>query len=177
MAQAQPSAAASPERHGRDPRYAPPWIAENDELLAELTAASSGAPKAATASSSAAVAPIVHLEDLNAALDKAAQTGKLVCVKYYAPWCKSCLKIKPLYERVAEGAMGEHVDFYEVDGGAARVLVAYADVTKMPCTHVYAGGALAATGLINNKALFDEFEAGLVQLVLRYASFGRTYSS
>ena len=41
-------------------------------------------------------------------------------VKYYAPWCKACLNIKHLYERAAEGPMGEHADFYEVRRPACR---------------------------------------------------------
>ena len=33
---------------------------------------------------------------------------------------------------LTEGKMGDHVDFYEVDGGCARELVALADVRKYP---------------------------------------------
>ena len=168
--------------HGRDPRLAPPWITENAPLLAELAANSSSAPKAATASKSASVISLLSLADLERALEAAEASGKLVCVKYYAPWCKACLSIMPLYERLAEGPMGDKCDFYEVDGGAARVLVALADVTKMPATHVYARGgrgaqagagklALEQTRLINSKLLFEEFKASLVQLVLKTGNF------
>ena len=168
------------DAHGRDPRLAPPWITENAPLLAELAANSSSAPKAATASKSAKIISLLTLADLERALEVAEASGKLVVVKYYAPWCKACLRIKPLYERAAEGPLGERVDFYEVDGGAARVLVALADVKKMPATHVYARGApgaeagklvLAQTRLINSKPRFEEFSAGLVQLVLKTAQF------
>ena len=67
--------------------------------------------------------------------------------------------------------MADHVDFYEVDGGCARVLVALADVRSMPVVHVYARGGLQAMRPINSKALFDDFSKGLVQLVLEFGEF------
>ena len=138
--------------------------------------------------------------------------------------------------------MGDHVDFYEVDGGCARELVALADVRNFPVscclwfaprcigaeqlphlctplltsahlctplhhsahlctpasphstpqrmiapsllhsctsallqvTQIYARGALRTTCPINSKALFDEFNAGLVDLVLEFADFSVT---
>ena len=160
--------------HGRDPRLAPPWITENEQLLAELRARSTAEPKPSTASRSAAVAPVVSLAQLDAALRRAEAQGRLACVKYYAPWCQSCFAIKPLYERAAEGKMAEYVDFYEVDGGCARELVALADVRNFPVTQVYARGTLRTTRPINSKALFDEFYARLEDLVLEFADFGAT---
>ena len=175
VAAAAAEAAAGEEGvHGRDPRLAPPWITENEQLLAELRARSSAEPKPSTASRSAAVAPIVSLAQLDAALRRAEAQGRLACVKYYAPWCQSCFAIKPLYERAAEGKMAEYVDFYEVDGGCARELVALADVRNFPVTQVYARGTLRTTRPINSKALFDEFYARLEDLVLEFADFGAT---
>merc|ERR1719345_410978 len=63
-----------------------------------------------------------------------------------------------------EGKMGEHVDFYEVDGGCARELVALADVRSFPVAQVYVRGALHATWPINSAALFDVFGADLADL-------------
>ena len=109
-----------------------------------------------------------------AAIARADARNRLVCVKYYAPWCQSCFAIKPLYERAAEGKMAEYVDFYEVDGGCARELVALADVRNFPVTQVYARGSLRTTRPINSKALFDEFYARLEDLVLEFADFSAT---
>ena len=120
------------------------------------------------------MAPVVSLAQLDAALRRAEAQGRLACVKYYAPWCQSCFAIKPLYERAAEGKMAEYVDFYEVDGGCARELVALADVRNFPVTQVYARGTLRTTRPINSKALFDEFYARLEDLVLELADFGAT---
>ena len=102
--------------------------------------------------------------------------------------------------------MSDHVDFYEVDGGCARELVALADVRNFPVsrlslsrfcasacwqpaslhsaprrigrlstllqvTQIYARGALCTTRPINSKVLFEEFNAGLLDLVLEFADF------
>ena len=40
--------------------------------------------------------------------------------------------------------MGDHVDFYEVDGGCARELVALADVRNYPVRTVSRVGAVAS---------------------------------
>ena len=154
-AAAEPAAAAAEEEgvHGRDPRLAPPWITENEQLLAELAARSSAVPKPSTASRSASVSPIVSrmparrprrpcaaphvhrmctaytphvhrmhtartphahgtyqvsLAQLDQAIGRAEERGRLACVKYYAPWCQSCFTIKPLYERTAGARLGSH---------------------------------------------------------------------
>ena len=175
VAAAAAEAAAGEEGvHGRDPRLAPPWITENEQLLAELRARSTAEPKPSTASRSAAVAPIVSLAQLDAALGRAEAQGRLACVKYYVPWCQSCFAIKPLYERAAEGKMADYVDFYEVDGGCARELVALADVRSFPVAQIYARGTLRTTRPMNSKVLFDEFYARLEDLVLEFADFGAT---
>ena len=175
VAAAAAEAAAEEEGvHGRDPRLAPPWITENEQLLAELRARSTADPKPSTASRSAAVAPIVSLAQLDAALGRAEAQGRLACVKYYVPWCQSCFAIKPLYERAAEGKMADYVDFYEVDGGCARELVALADVRSFPVVQIYARGTLRTTRPMNSKVLFDEFYARLEDLVLEFADFGAT---
>jgi len=185
------TAAAGPSggfEHGRDPRLAPPWMTQNRELLAGLHAQSSAEPKAGFASTSESITSLLTLEELEAALARADARGRLLCVKYYVPWCTTCLKMQPLYEEVAEGPFGEHVDFCEVDGGAARVLLALASppdatmagatsdeaagVWRMPATHVYARGALRETRLIQDKHLFEEFTSGLVDLVLKYVYEG-----
>ena len=152
------------DRVGRDPCHAPPWITENHELLAELAAASTKEPKAATASSSAAISSIVHLEDLQAALTRAQANNRLVVVKYYAPQCKSCLSMKRPFERVAEGPLGARADFYEVESSAAKVLLALGNIDKTPVVHVYAGGVLQDACAINNKLLFEEFTSSLMNL-------------
>merc|ERR1719272_1065654 len=94
------------EVHGRDPRLAPPWIAQNVELLADMAARSSAVPDPTTASTSDSISPIVNLAQLEAAIDRGVSSGRLVCLKYYAPWCASCLAVaKPMYEQAAGGGL------------------------------------------------------------------------
>ena len=156
--------AAGPQ--GRDPRAAPPWIAENEALLADLSVRSTPTANAAAASNSAAISPIGDVDGLERALSQAAAGGRAVCVKYYAPWCKACWGVKAPYEQLAaeSAERGDPVDFYEVDAGAARVLVALADVRRMPVAHVYTEGELRGTHLINSKERFQGFAEVLAQL-------------
>jgi thiol-disulfide isomerase/thioredoxin len=147
--------AEAAHEQGRDPRYAPPWITENSALLEELAASSTAEPKRATASATAAIRPIIHLSELEEALAaaEAAEPRRLVAVKFYAPWCRACFQVKPLYERLARESADEPIDFYEVDAGAARVLCALANMEKLPVVHVYARGELVDRVPIHTKPL------------------------
>lgn len=162
---------------GRDPRFAPPWITENDELLAELAATSEAQPKPATASRSPAIRSIQTLEELEIALETALATGRILAVKYYAPWCQACFNTKPLYEDVAHKTTGEIADFYECDLSASRVLCTLSNIEKMPCVHLYAPVAtelgaqmqLTSTWLIESRAKCAAFAEGLIDLHLDVA--------
>ena len=80
---------------GRDPRYAPPWITENSALMQELHEASSAEPKPATASDPRLVGSLLALEELSEAVARGTREGRLTVIKYYAPWCRSCLQASP----------------------------------------------------------------------------------
>ena len=143
---------------GRDPRLAPPWITENEVLLKELRETSTAEPKKAAASKSPAISSIQTLDDFRAAIEHSEATGKLLVVKYYAPWCRACLNIKPYFEKLAKGAVGQlSADFVEVDAGASRVLCALANIKKMPVVHIYSEGELVGTHEISSKKLFEDF--------------------
>ena len=157
--------AAAANELGRDPRDAPPWITGNAQLLAELTATSS-TPKPAFASSSEAIAPICTLSDFEAAVGEAQRAGRILAIKFYSPSCRACLNIKPLYERMADGPMAEHVDFREVDADASKLLSSYANIKPLPVIHLYAHGELHETLPIHSKGLFEEYYARLKEIVL-----------
>ena len=181
---AQPVSALSPEdlvakmtaaemEYGRDPRLAPPWITEDAQLLAELEARSQ-APRAAFASKSA-VKMINCLADFEAVLERS-RPGTLVCIKFYAPHCNSCHRLRPLYEHMAESPMSQFIQFCEVDTTAARVFCALCNIKKMPVAHTYARAnescALIATHLIETPTKFYEFGVELsdrVQAPMRSA--------
>ena len=160
------------EELARDPRLAPPWITENQELLDELAAESAAASNPTFASSSANVRPITSLSDFETALSQAEVAGHGVVVKYYTPRCRACLTIKPLYESMANKANDFlAASFYEVDEEVAKVLNAHANVKKMPIAQLYvpagSGGGmeLHGTWLIEKKANFDEFASAIVETV------------
>ena len=47
-------------------------------------------------------------------------------------------------------------------------------LVALQVTQIYARGTLRTTRPINSKVLFDEFNAGLVDLVLEFADFSAT---
>ena len=98
--------------YGRDPRLAPAWITENEELLAQMAQMSAAAPKASAASKSAAIASLVTLDDLEDALARAKEANLMLVIKYFSPSCRSCLAMKPHFEHVAETSSGELAAFY-----------------------------------------------------------------
>lgn len=157
--------------YGRDPRFAPPWITENEELLAELAAGSTPEPKAAFASSSPAVSPVQTIEEFEAALQYAQSRGKVAAVKWYAPWCRACFAMKPLYENVAQKTSDEIAEYFEIDAGASRVLCSLANIENMPVVHLYAPDGqemvLDSTWLVESSAKFSTFSEGLIDLHLR----------
>ena len=87
--------------------------------------------------------------------------------KFYAPWCRSCFSIKPLYERVARGPLSSRADFYEVDLGASRVLCTLANVAKLPVIHIYdTGGTLVDRRSANRHEHFQRTGSHVMGLLL-----------
>ena len=146
---------------GRDPRGPlPDWATA--EAIAELDAKSTSTPKPAAASKCAAISSIQTVSQLADAVSSA----PLVVVKYYAPWCRLCLYVKPNFERVAKSAKERlaGAEFLEVDCGASRALVKLAGVSTLPCVHVYQGGELVSMHRIGKRQLFYEFEESIERL-------------
>lgn len=150
---------------GRDPRDAPPWITSNAGLINEL-AAQAAAPKAAFASSTSAVSPILTLEEYEAAINRATEANRIAAFKFYSQGCRACLTIKPFYEKMSESPMSDFVDFYEIDASAARVLCHYANIKPTPVVHVYTKGELHATLPVHSRTLFSDFDVCLRAMVL-----------
>jgi len=152
----QVTAAPQPSAElGHDPREREPQLTE--EKLVQLAEASK-AVNPATASTSAAVTPVLTLEDFEAALAHSASRGRLTVFKFYAPWCRTCISIKKNYDALADGVMphkmphtswrmryrmqaaanfAEVADFHEIEYTAARPLCAMCNITSMPLVHVY----------------------------------------
>ena len=149
--------------YGRDPRLAPQWMMENPKMLKELARLSSAQPNPVYSSASAAVSPIVSLDDFEAALQRAgeADPDRLVVIKFYQVRCRACLNAKAPYEMAAKGPLAERADFYEVDASVARALCTLAKVEQLPVAHVYARGELVDTRPLHKPPLVREFVKSL----------------
>jgi thiol-disulfide isomerase/thioredoxin len=146
---------------GRDPRHPPLWIAQNGQLLAELDAASSLQPKEATTSYSPYITPIRTVGDFESALAHATAQNKPLVIKYYAGFCRKCLQVKPLFERLAMTHAAD-VAFCEAEYESSRVLFSSAEVKKLPVAHVYNEfGELVDARMITNKERVGALSASL----------------
>jgi thiol-disulfide isomerase/thioredoxin len=150
---------------GRDP-LGPVPEEVTAEMIADLTSKSTSVPKRATASKSAAISSVQTVSELRAVV----AARPLVVVKYYAPWCRLCLTVKPVFElfandvaegdgsmRVANDAV-ESATFVEVDYEASRVLTKLAGFTRLPCVHIYREGALVGMHSISKPHQFADFK-------------------
>jgi len=127
--------------YGRDPRE----VKGKPEVEAEQAAAAAAEGSHPSHSNREHVAPLRSTADLEAAITSAGD--RLVVVKFFARWCKSCKATKPRYERLA-AKLSSSCDFFEVDYAASRSFCDRCYVRFMPCVHVYAAGELStATSL------------------------------
>ena len=149
--------------YGRDPRLAPQWMMENPKMLKELARLSSAEPNPVYSSASAAVSPIVSLDDFEAALQRAgeADPDRLVVVKFYQVRCRACLNAKAPYEKAAKGPLAERADFYEVDASVARALCTLAQIEQLPVAHVYSRGQLVDTRPLHTPPVVRDFVKSL----------------
>jgi len=144
---------------GRDPRGPlPPWATA--EKIANLTAESTSAPKPATASRTPGILSIQTIPEMDAVV----AARPIVVVKYYAPWCRSCLFMKPSFEKLAKGALSSaKAEFVEVEYDASRVLIYLAEIKALPCTQIYRDGALVGTYKVSKPGQFANFEESFQQ--------------
>ena len=89
---------------------------------------------------SPSVRNLATVAQLDVAVQRGRESGRLAVVKFYAPWCVSCKAIKPKFERAARA--NDAADFYEVDFVAARPLCKAASVRYLPSAHIYGDGEL-----------------------------------
>ena len=178
-----------PDRYGRDPRTAPASLTQNATKIAALEAASTDGPTAKAAS--ARITALTTMADFEAALELSRESGRMVIIKFYAPWCTACKSIKLKYQSTAKrrAAVGtvcagpllnslrrpptHHIlaqsipmcaydaQFYECDFAASRVLCALCGIAGMPAAHIYAHGELQETLGLTGKDAYDEFVKAL----------------
>ena len=79
---------------------------------------------------------ITSMPSFEDALSTATAEGKVLVVKYYAPWCMACRSVKLKYKTAADKRTA-FADFYEVDFAAARVFCALCGISGMPAAHIY----------------------------------------
>jgi len=109
------SSPAEVRSYGRDPRPANERKPGQEAIDLETALAEGPHPSASTLPE---VRPLRTVEELEAALEKAGDS-RLVVLKFYARWCKSCKATKPRFERLVI-KLADSCDFYEVDYAAHK---------------------------------------------------------
>ena len=103
----------------------------------------------ASVSDAATISEIEGKENLLRTLDENAD--KLVVIKYFASWCRSCRSMKPRFERVASD-WGSRARFFEVEYDKNKELCRDdLNLLALPTVQIYAGGA---------AGLLDTFSCG-----------------
>ncbi|KAL1511594.1 hypothetical protein AB1Y20_006388 [Prymnesium parvum] len=75
--------------------------------------------------------------------DAAVDGPGLAVVKFFAPWCRTCARINPIFQKVAAEATKEHGDrvrFYEVNFKEQKPLCASQRIVLLPTVHFYLKG-------------------------------------
>ena len=108
--------------------------------------ASSGVPPPAPR----AVKTIGSVWELDEAILDAQQSERLMVVKFFAPWCRSCKSIKPRFDKLARAR--DDIAFYEVSFVAAKETCKHCKITYLPTMHVYAKGELVGAPSITLKS-------------------------
>ncbi|DBA66380.1 TPA: hypothetical protein ACH3X2_002362 [Trebouxia sp. C0005] len=80
---------------------------------------------------------------LTDAVQQGKNAGKLVAVKFFAPWCQACKALYPKWMQLA--AQNPDVTFIKVNAAddTMRAVAAAMGVTKLPYFHMYMHGQLA----------------------------------
>lgn len=90
----------------------------------------------------ASTPPLSPVTPLDAgSFEQAIQEDGLAVVKFFAPWCRTCARLGPIYERVARETLAQcddgRVRFYEVNFKESKALCASQRVVLLPTVHFY----------------------------------------
>ncbi|MBL7931616.1 MAG: thioredoxin [Bacteroidia bacterium] len=112
-----------------------------------------GAGKSLDAGAATDEKPGMSMEDLNALVKK----DKYVLVDFNAKWCKPCLKMLPMLEKITE-AKKEKLDFVRIDADENKNLMQQKGISSIPYLELYKEGKLIwkHEGEIDESAFLDE---------------------
>ena len=85
------------------------------------------------------------------------QSGKVMLVDYWAPWCGYCRRIAPAYEKVAQ-EQGERLMIAKLNIDEAPLVAAAENIEVIPTLVLYRDGqAVASIVAPESKAAIDAF--------------------
>jgi len=89
--------------------------------------------------------------------DKAIESGQLMLVDFWAPWCGYCRRINPAYEKIAE-EYGKSMLVGKINIDDEPELSDAEDIEVVPSLILYKDGkAIASIVAPSSKAMIDQF--------------------
>ena len=85
--------------------------------------------------------------ELGALAAESAAAGRLLLVKFYAPWCRQCRNVSPRLDKFIRNSP-QH-DYAEVNFAAAGPLCRDVGITHLPTMQVYRGGELVLSAQVS----------------------------
>ncbi|KAG8909064.1 hypothetical protein FRC01_007161, partial [Tulasnella sp. 417] len=82
------------------------------------------------------VTPITTLDEFNELIN----SGKIICIDFWATWCGPCRMISPIFEKLSESEDFAGAEFYKVDVDEASDVSAEVGIKAMPTFMVFKDG-------------------------------------
>ncbi|KIO22520.1 hypothetical protein M407DRAFT_245157 [Tulasnella calospora MUT 4182] len=82
------------------------------------------------------VTPITTLDEFNELIN----SGKIICIDFWATWCGPCRMISPVFEELSESEDFAEAEFYKVDVDEASDISEEVGIKAMPTFMVYKDG-------------------------------------
>ncbi len=120
--------------------------------------AEAGAPTTQPAEAAPLIRPLTVISELLRAQSEAEESGRLMVIKVFAPYCAACRAIQAKYKRAAKN--NAEIDFFEVDFSKCKPLCKHLGVQSLPTGIIFKDGEMVEHRTLRNK----EFQAFMRRL-------------
>merc|ERR1719399_2130033 len=120
--------------------------------------AEAGAPTTQPAEAAPRIRPLTAISELLRAQSDSEESGRLMVIKVFAPYCAACRAIQAKYKRTAKN--NAEIDFFEVDFSKSKPLCKHLGIQSLPTGIIFKDGEMVEHRTLRNK----EFQAFMRRL-------------